>query len=219
MISTDPNRPSRQRMVDEQIRARGITDKRVLSAMVEIPREQFVSSNEAAGAFSDRALTIGCGQTISQPFMVASMTEELRVESEHRVLEIGTGSGYQTAVLARLCNYVYTVERIDTLQQSARRRLESLGITNVVYHIGDGSVGWSEHAPYDRILVTAGAPEVPRSLVEQLTDGGRLVIPVGQAVEQTLTIIERVGSKTKELPRYPCRFVKLFGKEGWPDND
>jgi protein-L-isoaspartate(D-aspartate) O-methyltransferase len=184
--------------------------------MERVPRERFVQSKEAGDAFSDRALPIDCGQTISQPYMVASMTEHLRVESRHRVLEIGTGSGYQAAILARLASHVYTVERLAPLQAAARDLLTALGVDNVSYHVGDGSLGWPAHAPYDRIMVTAGAPDVPRALVEQLVDGGLLVIPVGPEGEQTLTVVERVGSRTRERPQYACRFVKLVGQQAWP---
>jgi protein-L-isoaspartate(D-aspartate) O-methyltransferase len=204
-------------MVDEQIRARGITNPRVLETMEQVPREQFISETQQQEAFADRALPIDCGQTISQPFMVASMTEHLDVKPHHRVLEIGTGSGYQTAILARLASRVYTVERIAALQEKAQRLLESLGVANVSYRVGDGSVGWPEFEPYDRILVTAGAPEVPKPLLEQLVDGGRLVIPIGGRHEQTLTIVDRRGGKTIEMPRYACRFVQLIGREAWPE--
>ena len=148
-------------MVEEQIRARGIADKRVLRLMVEMPRERFIPAAEQHGAFSDRAVPLDCGQTVSQPFMVAAMTEYLQVEPEHRVLEIGTGSGYQTAILARLAREVYTVERLTSLQEQARTLLESMDIRNVAYRTGDGSIGWAEMAPFDRIMVTAGAPDVP----------------------------------------------------------
>lgn len=208
---------ARKRMVDEQIRARGVTDRRVLEAMEEVPRERFVPAGERHHAFSDRALPIDCRQTISQPFMVASMTEHLDVRPHHRVLEIGTGSGYQTAILARLGAYVYTIERLAALQEQARRLLESLGYTNVSYRVGDGSEGWLEFAPYDRIIATAGAPDVPRALVDQLVDGGRLVIPIGGQHDQTLTIVDRRGDRTIETARYACRFVPLVGRQGWPE--
>lgn len=219
MTTPDPNQVHRQRMVDEQIRCRGITDERVLSAMVQIPRERFVPAAEAAATFSDQALSIGLGQTISQPYMVASMTAELHLQPQHRVLEVGTGSGYQTAILAKLAKHVYTIERLEPLQSAARQLLESLGITNVSYRLGDGSIGWQDQAPFDCIIVTAGAPEVPRALVDQLLDGGRLVIPVGGHVEQILTVVERHSSKTKETPHYPCRFVKLIGQQAWKENE
>ncbi len=204
-------------MVNEQIRARGISDERVLWAMETVPRERFVLPSDAAEAFSDRALPIALGQTISQPYVVASMTAGLNLQPGHRVLEIGTGSGYQAAILARVAREIYTIERVEPLQTAARSLLALLGIDNVSYRIGDGSVGWPEAAPFDRIIVTAAAPTVPPSLLEQLVDGGRLVIPVGNEREQTLTIIERIGKKTRETPQYPCRFVKLLGREAWPD--
>lgn len=214
-MCTDPYLDARQRMVREQIRARGITSERVLTAMEQVPRERFVPERDRPDAFCDRALSIACGQTISQPFMVAAMTDCLGLEGHHRVLEIGTGSGYQTAILARLACEVYTIERIGELQNSARALLASLGITNVSYCTGDGSLGWPEQAPFDRIIVTAGAPEVPPSLTAQLTDSGRLVIPVGGRDEQILTIVERTGPHTREVPRFACRFVKLIGREAW----
>lgn len=202
-------------MVADQIRARGITDERVLEAMEQVPRERFIPPASATEAFSDRALSIDCGQTISQPYIVAAMTAPLRLQPEHRVLEIGTGSGYQTAVLARLAGHVYTIERLKPLLTGAGPLLASLGIDNVSYRLGDGSVGWPEMAPFDGIIVTAAAPEVPRSLLDQLVSGGRLVIPVGPQGEQTLTIVERIGDKTREMPQFPCRFVKLIGREAW----
>lgn len=208
---------ARKRMVDEQIRARGVTDRRVLEAMKQIPRERFVPAQQIHEAFSDRALPIDCGQSISQPFMVASMTEHLDAQPVHRVLEIGTGSGYQTAILARLAGHVYTIERIASLQENARRLLDSLGLINVTYLVGDGSLGWPEFAPFDRIIVTAGAPETPRALTDQLVDGGRLVIPLGGKGEQTLTVVDRRAGKTIEMPRYACRFVQLIGRQAWPE--
>jgi len=215
---TDPYRQARQRMVRDQIHARGITDERVLAVMEQVPRERFVSPAEQDAAFADRALPIEQGQTISQPYMVAAMTQCLHVEAQHRVLEIGTGSGYQTAILARLAREVYTIERLGPLQEAARSLLTSLGITNVIYRVGDGSVGWPQFAPFDRIMVTAGAPEVPPSLVRQLVDGGRMAIPIGERGEQILTVVERRGEKTHETPRFACRFVKLIGKEAWKDD-
>jgi len=206
-------------MVAEQIRARRITDPRVLEAMERVPRERFVSPESVAEAFSDRALPIACGQTISQPYIVAAMTAQLELQSGHRVLEVGTGSGYQTAILACLARHVYTIERVEPLQTAARELLASLGIDNVSYRIGDGSAGWPEAAPFDCIIVTAGAPDIPQPLERQLADGGRLVIPVGAADEQTLTVLERIGNRTREKPQFPCRFVKLIGREAWPDKD
>ncbi len=208
---------ARKRMVDEQVRVRGITDPRVLEAMEHVPRERFVPAAQVPEAFTDRALPIDCGQTISQPFMVASMTELLEVRPAHRVLEIGTGSGYQAAILARLAAHVYTIERIAALHEKAHALLDSLGFANISYRVGDGSVGWPEFAPFDRILVTAGAPEAPRALLDQLVDGGRLVIPLGGRSEQTLTVVDRRRGKTIEMPRYACRFVQLIGRQAWPE--
>ncbi|MBP7936758.1 MAG: protein-L-isoaspartate(D-aspartate) O-methyltransferase [Phycisphaerae bacterium] len=212
---TDPCLEARQRMVEEQIRARGVVDERVLRLMAEIPRERFIPAAEQHGAFSDRAVPLECGQTVSQPFMVAVMTEYLDVEPEHRVLEIGTGSGYQTAILARLAREVYTIERLPLLRQQAQTLLNSLDIGNVIYRTGDGSLGWPEMAPFDRIMVTAAAPDVPKSLIEQLAEGGRMVIPVGQEGEQTLTLVHCSAGRIEETPRFLCRFVKLIGREAW----
>jgi protein-L-isoaspartate(D-aspartate) O-methyltransferase len=207
----------RRRMVADQIRARGITHDRVLTAMELVPRERFVPPAFAQRAFDDAALPIDMGQTISQPYMVAAMTAHLNPQRYHRVLEIGTGSGYQTAVLARLVLEVYTIERLGPLQDAARRTLESIDCVNVVYRVGDGSVGWPEEAPFDGIMVTAGAPGIPRTLVSQLAEGGRLVIPVGDANEQILTTVERRGNRIIEFPGIACRFVKLIGEQAWPE--
>jgi protein-L-isoaspartate(D-aspartate) O-methyltransferase len=206
---------ARREMVEHQLRGRDITDARVLSVMSEIPRQLFVPPAHRASAYEDRALPITCDQTISQPYMVALMTQVLQVDPAHRVLEIGTGSGYQAAVLAELVSHVYTIERIDALVAEARLRLEALGITNVTYHVGDGTLGWPAWAPYDRILVTAGAPTIPQPLIDQLVDGGLLVVPVGGADEQILTVVQKLQQRTVERPTIPCRFVKLIGQEGW----
>lgn len=205
-------------MVQSQIRARGITEPRVLEAMETVPRERFVLPEDAADAFTDRALGIACGQTISQPFMVASMTDALLLQPHHRVLEIGTGSGYQAAILARLADHVYTIERLVPLKEKAESLLQLLGMTNISYRVGDGSLGWPEEAPFDGIIVTAGAPRIPQALIDQLADNGRLVIPIGNTVEQTLTIVERTGHRTREMPQYPCRFVRLLGEQGWSES-
>ncbi|MDM8004905.1 MAG: protein-L-isoaspartate(D-aspartate) O-methyltransferase [Phycisphaerae bacterium] len=208
-------RASRRRMVDEQIRGRGIDDPRVLAAMEEVPRELFVPPEKRDAAFSDGALPLGCGQTISQPYVVAYMTACLEVQAHHRVLEVGTGSGYQTAVLARLAAEVYTIERVGALLSAARALLNSLGVGNVRSREGDGSLGWPEFAPFDRIMVTAAAPRVPESLVRQLGEGGRLVIPVGGVAQQTLTLIRLENGRVIETPRLPVRFVKLVGDQAW----
>ena len=180
-----------------------------------MPRQAFVPETQRASAYDDRALSIGHGQTISQPYMVALMTEELRVGSTHRVLEIGTGSGYQAAILAELAAKVYTVERIRELSLHAAHTLARLGYTNVYFRVGDGTLGWPDQAPFDRIIVTAGGPKIPQTLVEQLIVGGIMVIPVGSEYHQTLTIVTRTknGFETHEV--CGCVFVKLKGREGW----
>ena len=211
----DPWLAARQRMVEEHIRARGVHDPRVLEVMANLPRERFVPPAERNTAYDDRALAIDFGQTISQPFIVAYMTELLGVTPDSKVLEIGTGSGYQTAVLARLARTVHSVERIDALRERAAESLAELQLTDIVLHAGDGSLGLPGFAPFDRIIVTAAAPRVPPSLVGQLVDQGRLVIPVGGATEQTVVCVVRDGPRTIETPKLGCRFVKLIGREGW----
>jgi protein-L-isoaspartate(D-aspartate) O-methyltransferase len=204
-------------MVQDQLRRRGLTDPRVLKLMGEIPREDFMPPEMSVHAYEDRALSVGHGQTISQPYMVALMTTLLDVQPGHRVLEVGTGTGYQTLILARLAGSVVTVERIAPLSAAARERLVRLNVTNVRFHVGDGSRGCPDEGPYHRIMVTAGAPRVPRALPEQLADGGRMVVPVGALNEQILTTVERVGAKTVETPGIACRFVQLIGQDGWPE--
>jgi len=210
-------------MVEDQLRARKIHDKRVLEVMDRIPRERFIAPSLSHIAYEDRALQIDCGQTISQPYMVAIMTQALLLEGHHRVLEIGTGSGYQAAILARLAGHVFTIERIADLAYKAKRTVQALGIDNISFVIADGTAGLSAAPPdapgqpyaFDRILVTAGAPEVPRPLVNQLADGGRLVIPVGGHDHQDLLAIDRKRGRTVETSILPCRFVKLIGQAGW----
>jgi protein-L-isoaspartate(D-aspartate) O-methyltransferase len=205
----------RKAMVDQQIRPRGVNDHRVLAAMMNIPREMFVPAAQRHSAYEDRALAVGHGQTISQPYIVAYMTEQLAVTPGSRILEIGTGTGYQTAILACLCREVFSVERIHALQKRAVQTLSGFNLTNVHLTVGDGSVGLPAHAPYDRILVTAASPRVPSALVDQLVDGGRIVLPVGSEYEQTIVCVDRRGSRTIETPRLACRFVKLIGEQGW----
>jgi len=207
--------PLRRRRVQEQLRNGGSRDERVLAVMSHIPRERFVGAANLAAAYEDRALPIAEGQTISQPYMVAAMTAALQPAATHRVLEIGTGSGYQTAILARLAREVYTIERIESLSREAARLLGELDLVNIHYRVGDGTLGWPDAAPFDRILVTAGAPRIPSPLVDQLAEGGRLVIPVGSAESQTLVAVERYGDKTIERPLMGCRFVPLVGQAGW----
>ena len=205
----------RRQMVDKQIRLRSVRDQGVLDTMMALPRERFVPSDVRSAAYEDRALPIGHGQTISQPFIVAYMTEQLSLTSDARVLEIGTGTGYQTAVLALLAKHVFTVERIAALQRQAAENLTKLNLSNITMSVGDGSLGMEAHAPYDRILGTAGAPKVPRPLVDQLVDGGVLVLPVGGPREQTIVRVVRKGRRTVETPMLACRFVQLIGQEAW----
>jgi len=213
--SADNLRRSRERMVEDQLVGRGITDSSVLEAMREIPRHKFTDGNTRS-AYEDRPLPIGRGQTISQPYMVAWMTELLELESHHEVLEIGTGSGYQTAVLAAITDHVYTIERHEELVENARMVLEHLGFDNISYRVGDGTLGWTEHAPYDREIVTAGAPAVPDSLLDQLSrEKGTLVLPVGRSAGQTLMQITRDGDSYEREEHGNCVFVQLIGEEGW----
>ena len=202
-------------MVRTQIAGRGVGDRRLLDAMQEIPREAFLTPDMADRAYEDRALPIALGQTISQPYIVAAMTEVLRVSSDHRVLEIGTGTGYQTAVLARLAKWIYTIERFERLSTGAKGRLGQLGYSNVTYYVGDGTLGWPDQAPYDRIIVTAAAPSIIPVFLEQLVEGGRLVIPIGEPGTQRLTVVERHRGKTIERPGIAVRFVKLIGEAGF----
>jgi protein-L-isoaspartate(D-aspartate) O-methyltransferase len=202
--------------IDDQLVARGIHDARVLDAMRRVPRHRFVDIGALDLAYADRALPIGDGQTISQPYMVAAMTEALKLHGHERVLDVGTGSGYQAAILAELAREVVTIERLPELAEAARARLESLGYRTVTVVVGDGSVGFAESAPYDGILVAAASPRVPPSLKQQLTDGGRLVIPVGPPDQQRLTVVMRAADSFVETVQEGCVFVLLRGAEGWP---
>jgi len=205
-----------ERMIQEQIMDRGIRDERVLSALRSVPRDKFFPDDSRKHAFADRSTAIGHGQTISQPYMVALMTQRLEVQPKHRVLEVGTGSGYQTAVLSKLAGEVWTVERLKPLLDEAFERLMAMGFRNVHYRFGDGTLGWPQAAPFDRILITAGAPQLPRELLlNQLAEGGVAVVPIGPREEQMLVAIHRVGDKLKVTDIRSCRFVKLIGKEGW----
>ncbi len=205
----------RAAMVEWQLRQRGIRDARVLDALREIPRHEFVPPQLISQAYDDCPLPIGEGQTISQPYMVAAMTEAAELRGSETVLEVGTGSGYQAAVLARLAARVYTIEQHGSLSAAAEERLRRLGITNVTCIVGDGSLGYAEAEPYEAIVVTAGAPEVPATLLVQLADGGRLVIPVGRCDSQELLLVRKHGADvTRETVNY-CRFVPLTGRYGW----
>jgi protein-L-isoaspartate(D-aspartate) O-methyltransferase len=205
----------RREMVEGQLRKRGIRDARVLAAMLGVPRHEFVPAELAGEAYSDRPLPIGQGQTISQPFMVAAMAEALRLSDGDRVLEIGTGSGYQAAVLSLLAREVHTVEMHEELAVASRERLLRLGYANVHVHVGDGTLGWPDEAPFEAIVVTAAAPAIPPPLEAQLAEGGRLIVPVGTSDEQRLLRVERRGNALSTHPLYHCRFVPLIGKFGW----
>jgi len=215
--SADPERViERQRMVEEQIRVRGVSDEIVIQAILEVPRHRFVSNEQQAFAYEDRPLPIGYGQTISQPYIVAFMIEALKITSAHKVLEIGTGSGYAAAVLSRAAAEVYSIETLVPLAEKAKTTIQDLGYTNIHLRTGDGTKGWPDAAPFDGILVSAGAPVVPESLVGQLAPGGRLVIPVGNRIDQSLLRITRMpDGKLLEEDLAIVRFVPLIGDEGW----
>ena len=203
-------------MIQQQVIQRGIRDEPVLAALRGVPRERFFPAGSKDDAFADRPTPIGHGQTISQPYIVALMTQRLNLRPEHRVLEIGTGSGYQTAILASLAGEIYTIERLKPLLDTAWERLMEMNHRNVHFRHGDGTRGWPEAAPFDRILIAAGAPEIPdRLLRDQLRDGGIAVLPVGEQNEQMLMEVRRHGNQFKSSKICSCRFVKLIGEEGW----
>ncbi len=208
---------ARNRMVDIQIKVRGVADPRLLAAMRRVPRHRFVPQALWDQAYNDYPLPIGEDQTISQPYIVALMTEALELKETDRVLEIGTGSGYQAAILADLAAEVYSIDRLASLAEQARKVLTELGYKNFQVRVGDGTLGWPEDAPYDAILVTAGTPQVPRPLVEQLALGGRLVVPVGDRFSQTLTRALKTEDGVKFDYLGGCRFVRLIGKYGWQE--
>jgi protein-L-isoaspartate(D-aspartate) O-methyltransferase len=205
----------RQAMVEDQLVARGIRDKKVLAAFRRVPRHEFVPAALRSAAYDDGALPIGAGQTISQPYMVAIMTELLRLKGGETVLEVGTGSGYQTAVLAELSRRVCTIEREPSLSENARAALSRLGYSNVEFAVGDGSAGCPAGAPYNGIVVTAGCPAVPQPLTDQLAEGGRLVLPLGDKFLQTLTVVTKENGRLKQESSVACVFVPLIGRYGW----
>lgn len=209
----------RHAMVANQLASRGIVDEAVLDAMRTAPRHLFVGPGMEQSAYGDHALPIGEGQTISQPYMVAAMTQALELTGEEKVLEIGTGSGYQTTVLSMLAEQVFSVERIESLARRARRTLDELNIHNVAIRASDGTIGWMEFEPYDRIIVTAGAPDIPPSLIEQLADPGIMVIPVGTRALQELQIVRKENGAVDVSACGGCVFVPLLGKEGWERSD
>ena len=219
MTDRDPFASQRDAMVREQIERRGIHDPRVLEALRAVPRHAFLLPDQQEWAYTDGALRIEMGQTISQPYIVALMSSLLDLRGDERVLEVGTGSGYQAAVLAHLAREVYSVERHAPLVEQAGALLEKLGINNVQISLGDGSLGWPEKSPFDGILVTAAAPEVPPSLLNQLAEGGRLVIPVGGKHSQTLEVWQRTGEEFAKKVITAVAFVPLVGEEGWQEKD
>ncbi len=202
-------------MVETQLIPRGIKDRNVLEAMGRVPRHLFVDSSTISNAYSDMALPIGEGQTISQPYMVAVMTELLELNNTQKVLEIGTGSGYQAAVLAELAREVFTIERIVSLAEKAKKRFQDLSYLNIRIKADDGTLGWPEEAPFDRIIITAGSPEIPAPLIEQLSEGGILVIPVGNLYSQQLLKYRKSGKNPIIEYHTPCVFVPLLGQYGW----
>jgi protein-L-isoaspartate(D-aspartate) O-methyltransferase len=200
----------RQRMVEQQLKARGIKDERVLAAMAKVPREEFIPVDTRPNAYEDGPLPIGYDQTISQPYVVAFMTEQLRPKRSDRILEIGSGSGYQAAILAELVGEVYTIDIIEPLAKSAEATLQRLGYNNVHVKVGDGYKGWPEEAPFDAIIVTCAPEKVPQPLVDQLKDGGRMVIPVGERFAQQLYLLEKKNGQLKESVTLPVRFVPML---------
>jgi protein-L-isoaspartate(D-aspartate) O-methyltransferase len=205
----------RRKMVEIHIIPRGIKNELVINTMRKIPREKFVPEYIRNNAYDDVPLPIGEGQTISQPYIVAKMLELIEPEKKDRVLEIGTGSGYQTALLAEMCSMVVTIEKIKTLYLEAKKRLEGMNYTNIIFVYGDGTIGYSEFAPYDKIIVSAGAPDIPKSLFSQLKEGGIIVIPVGDRFFQTLVKVTKINGKMVIKECEGCSFVPLLGKEGW----
>lgn len=205
----------RREMVETQLRPRGISDARVLNAFLRVPREDFFPDELRSFAYEDAAFPIGGAQTVSQPYMVAIMTELLKLKGDEKVLEVGTGSGYQAAILAELAGEVYSIERFGTLASKAEDLLASLKLTNVHIKVGDGTLGWPEEAPFERIIITAASPMVPQPLLEQLKDGGKLLLPLGETYSQVLTLIEKKKDKFEYTDICPCVFVPLVGKYGW----
>jgi protein-L-isoaspartate(D-aspartate) O-methyltransferase len=216
----DPSMPSARRALLRDLFDQGINDLDVLAAIQNIPREWFVPPDLVDRAYDNTPLPIGMGQTISQPMIVAKMTSALAIEKDSRVLEVGTGSGYQTAILARLAPEVFTIERFDELSRLAMDRLASLGVTNVRSRVGDGTLGWPEAAPFDRIILTAAGPRIPPALVKQLAEGGRLVLPIESTPGvQTLYLFRKHHGELEPQSLGGCRFVRLIGEEGWSENE
>lgn len=202
----------RRRMLDEQLIARGIKNQKVLDVFDKIERHKFIPEYLRQSAYSDFPLPIGDGQTISQPYIVALMTESLRLVGDEKILEIGTGSGYQTAILAELAKEVYSIERFESLAKRAQTTLKAIGYANIKIRVGDGSLGWPEEAPFDRIIITAATPRVPLPLSDQLKENGKLILPLGESFSQVLTLVEKRGAKLESTDICGCVFVPLIGK-------
>lgn len=205
----------RKRMVEEQLMPRGIKNERVLNAFGMVERHKFIPDDLRSNAYSDFPVPIGEGQTISQPYIVALMTESLELTGAEKVLEIGTGSGYQTAILAELAKEVYSIERFENLAKRAEEALKSLNYKNIKTKVGDGTLGWPEEAPFDRIIITAACPRIPLPLSDQLRDNGKLILPLGESFSQVLTLIEKKNNKLESTDICGCVFVPLVGKYGW----
>ena len=214
---THDYRLAREKMVKNQLVPRGIVDKGVLRALAKIQRHLFVEDALINEAYNDHPLPIGYKQTISQPYIVALMTQALELSGKEKTLEIGTGSGYQTAILGELSEKVYTIERVRPLMENTRTLLAEIGYTNIMFKAFDGTLGWKEYMPYDAIMVTAGAPKIPRPLLDQLADGGRMVVPIGDKHSQELIKVIKVKGRYKETSLGGCRFVSLIGVHGWKE--
>ena len=209
----------RRKMVEEQLLERGIKDLALMEVMSRVPRHLFVDSSLQQRAYGDCPLPIGENQTISQPYIVASMTEALQLKGEERVLEIGTGSGYQTAILAEMASQVFTIERIRPIVQKTKVLLNSLGYASIVFKVFDGTYGWRDQSPFDAILISAATPNIPTALIEQLADKGRLVAPVGGRESQKLTVLNKIGNRLVSREKESCKFVPLIGKFAWPEEE
>ena len=209
----------RRKMIEEQLLERGIKDLALMEVMSRVPRHLFVDSSLQQRAYGDCPLPIGENQTISQPYIVASMTEALQLKGEERVLEIGTGSGYQTAILAEMASQVFTIERIRPIVQKTKVLLNSLMYENIIFKVFDGTYGWRDQSPFDAILISAATPNIPTALIEQLADRGRLVAPVGGRESQKLTVLSKIGSRLVSREKESCKFVPLIGKFAWPEEE
>ncbi len=209
----------KKRMVEEQLMPRGINNQKVLNVFLKLDRHKFIPENLQKSAYADFPLPIGEGQTISQPYIVALMTERLDLTGKEKVLEVGTGSGYQTAILAELAGEVYSIERFEGLAESARILLRDLGYKNIKIKVGDGTLGWQEASPFDRIIITAASPKIPLPLIGQLADNGKLILPKGESFSQVLTLVEKKEGKLKSTDICGCVFVPLVGEYGWANKN